>query len=142
MFKGRQFKRIVKSAKKSTLKKKILIARTEKREQQQVIEKITAEIKDLEVKDEPVIRHSNSFREYCDHLITKEMRNLSITIIKDLLKFQENKFKQNPIKAKAHRRYVAGFQEVKKFLVIDKLKLIFIAPDLERNSEIEKLVMT
>ena len=137
---GRQFKKIAKSAKKSTLKKRILSARTEKREQQQVIEEITAEIKDLEVKDEPVIRHSNSFREYCDHLITKEMRNLSITIIKDLLKFQENKFKQNPIKAKAHRRYVVGFQEVKKFLVIEKLKLIFIAPDLERNSEIEKLV--
>ena len=53
VFKGRQFKRIVKSAKKSTLKRKILIARTEKREQQQVIEEITAEIK-----DEPVIRHS------------------------------------------------------------------------------------
>ena len=105
-----------------------------------MIEEITAEIKDLEVKDEPVIRHSNSFREYCDHLITKEIRNLSIIIIKDLLKFQENKFKQNPIKAKAHRRYVVGFQEVKKFLVIEKRKLIFIAPDLEKNSEIEKLV--
>lgn len=57
-----------------------------------------------------------------------------------MLKFQENKFKQNPIKAKAHRRYVVGFQEVKKFLVVEKLKIIFIAPDLERNVEVEKLV--
>ena len=50
--------------------------------------------------------------------IRSEIRNLSITIIKDLLKlnFHENKFKQNPIKAKTHRRYV------------------------EKNSEIENLV--
>ena len=89
-----------------------MIARTGKREQQQVIEEITAEIKDLEVKDEPVIRHSNSFREYCDILITTEIRNLSITIIKDLLKFHENKFKQNPIKAKTHRRYVEKNSEI------------------------------
>ena len=72
--------------------------------------------------------------------IRSEIRNLSITIIKDLLKFPENKFKNKPIKAKAHRRYVVGFQEVKKFLVIEKLKIIFISPDLEKNSEIENLV--
>lgn len=138
--KSREFKGVVKRAKKSTLKKKILIARTEKREQQQVIQEITSELEDLDVKEGRVIRHSNSFREYCDHFITQEIRNLSITIIKDLLKFQENKFKQNPIKAKAHRRYVVGFQEVKKFLVVEKLKIIFIAPDLERNVEVDKLV--
>lgn len=33
-----------------------------------------------------------------------------------------------------------GFKEVKKFLIVKRLKLVIIAPDLEKNSEIEKLV--
>lgn len=33
-----------------------------------------------------------------------------------------------------------GFKEVKKFLNVERLKLIFIAPDLEKNTEIDKLV--
>lgn len=44
------------------------------------------------------------------------------------------------MKAKANKRYVVGFKEVKKFLVVKRLKLVIIAPDLERNIEIEKLV--
>lgn len=35
---------------------------------------------------------------------------------------------------------MVGFKEVKKFLVVKRLKLIVIAPDLERNSEIETLI--
>lgn len=78
--KSREFKGVVKRAKKSTLKKKILIARTEKREQQ-VIEEITSELEDLDVKEGRVIRHSNSFREYCDHFITLSLRKLEISAL-------------------------------------------------------------
>lgn len=44
------------------------------------------------------------------------------------------------VKAKATKRYVVGFKEVKKFLVVKRLKLIVIAPDLERSSEVDALV--
>lgn len=129
----------IRKKRKTTLKKRILIARSAKKE----VEEITGAIEKLNVVEEPVvttIRHSNNFREYCDHFITTEIRELSTKIIKDLLRFQENKFQQNPIKAKAHRRYVVGFKEVKKFLLVDKLKLIFIATDLERNKVVDDLV--
>lgn len=33
-----------------------------------------------------------------------------------------------------------GFKEVKKFLIVKRLKLVVIAPDLEKNTEIEKNV--
>lgn len=33
-----------------------------------------------------------------------------------------------------------GFKEVKKFLIVKRLKLVVIAPDLERNSEIDALI--
>ena len=44
------------------------------------------------------------------------------------------------VKAKANKRYVVGFKEVKKFLIVKRLKLIVIAPDLERNPEVDVLV--
>lgn len=44
------------------------------------------------------------------------------------------------MKANANKRYVVGFKEVKKFLVVKRLKLVIIAPDLERNNEIDTLV--
>lgn len=162
----------VRRKKKTTLKKRILKAREDKKlKVQQLIDgidklEIIEEIYDenelkldsnnleinqksqikLEVQKSSnltvknAIKHSSNFREYCDHFLTPKIKELSIAIIKDLFKFQENKFQQNPIKAKANRRYVVGFKEVKKFLVIEKLKLIFIAPDLEKNQEVDKLV--
>lgn len=44
------------------------------------------------------------------------------------------------MKAKANKRYVVGFKEVKKFLIVKRLKLLIIAPDLERNDEVDQLV--
>lgn len=51
---------------------------------------------------EPVVQttniplHSRKFREYCNHFITQEIEQLTCLILKDLLKFQENKFLKNP----------------------------------------------
>lgn len=42
------------------------------------------------------ITHSRNFREYCNHFITKEIKELMELILKSLFKFQENKFQQNP----------------------------------------------
>lgn len=104
------------------------------------------------------IQHSRNFREYCNHFTTQEIKKYTELVLKDLFKFQENKFQQNPgnpfkncfncslsvmsiaVKAKANKRYVVGFKEVRKFLVVKRLKLVIIAPDLERNTEIEKLI--
>lgn len=44
-------------------------------------------------------RHSRKFREYCNHFITPEIRHLTEQVLKDLFKFQENKFEQNPGKS-------------------------------------------
>lgn len=44
------------------------------------------------------------------------------------------------MKAKANKRYVVGFKEVKKFLIVKRLKLVIIAPDLERNAEVDALI--
>ena len=42
------------------------------------------------------VQHSRNFREYCNHFLTPEIKLLTEKILKDLFKFQENKFQQNP----------------------------------------------
>lgn len=42
------------------------------------------------------IQHSRNFREYCNQFITQEIKNSTEAVLKDLFKFQENKFQQNP----------------------------------------------
>lgn len=44
------------------------------------------------------------------------------------------------VRARAKRRYVVGLKEVKKFLAVKRLKLIFIAPDLEKSVEIDDMI--
>ncbi|CAG9804975.1 unnamed protein product [Chironomus riparius] len=144
-----------KRKKASTLKKKILKERIKKKlqneEQAEEISEIVEELEELKIEEkevtkcdqqdnEQIVQHSRNFRDYCDHFCTQDIKHYSEIVIKDLFRYQENKFQQNPIKAKANRRYVVGFKEVKKFLNVERLKLIFIAPDLEKNAEIDKLV--
>ena len=53
------------------------------------------------------------------------------TLLQDVVRFQDKQFNKDPVKAKARRRYVVGLREVKKFLVVKKVRLVVIAPDLE-----------
>lgn len=47
------------------------------------------------ISESPVL-HSRNFREYCNHFISPEIKQLTELVLKDLFKFQENKFLQNP----------------------------------------------
>lgn len=42
------------------------------------------------------VQHSRNFRDYCNHFITQEIKHLTEQVLKDLFKFQENKFQLNP----------------------------------------------
>lgn len=42
------------------------------------------------------VQHSRNFREYCNHFITPDIKRFTEKILKDLFRFQENKFQQNP----------------------------------------------
>ncbi|XP_070497209.1 selenocysteine insertion sequence-binding protein 2-like [Chironomus tepperi] len=144
-----------KRKKPSTLKKKILKERIKKKlqneEHLEKIEEVVEELEELKIEEkevtncdqqvnQPIVQHSRNFRDYCDHFSTPEIKHYSEIVITDLFRYQTNKYQENPIKAKANRRYVVGFNEVKKFLHVERLKLLFIAPDLEKNPQIDKLV--
>lgn len=75
--------------------------------------------------------HSTRFRDYCDHVQTAEINLATKTLLTDLVFFQERLYQKDPIKARSKRRLVYGLKEVRKYLLLNKLKCIIFAPDIE-----------
>nr|CAD7400354.1 unnamed protein product [Timema cristinae] len=76
--------------------------------------------------------HSRKFREYCEHMLTPEINGAAETLISELVRLQNRLYQRDPIKAQIKRRYVAGLRELKKYISLKKLKLLIIAPDIDR----------
>ncbi|XP_073837328.1 SECIS-binding protein 2 [Musca autumnalis] len=76
--------------------------------------------------------HSNRFRDYCENCTTSCLEKHTEHLLRELNRFQRRAYAQNQIKAKAHRRFVFGFREVRNFLCINKVKLVIVATDCER----------
>nr|ASK40404.1 hypothetical protein [Amblyomma maculatum] len=75
--------------------------------------------------------HSTRFRDYCDHVLTPEINMTVKTLLTDLVFFQDRLYQKDPIKARSKRRLVYGLKEVRKYLLLNKLKCIIFAPDIE-----------
>ncbi len=73
------------------------------------------------------------FSSYCDHALSPELDECVKQLLSDLVRFQDKQHAKDPVKAKARRRYVIGLREVKKFLVVRKVTLLVLAPDLEAS---------
>nr|CAD7458673.1 unnamed protein product [Timema tahoe] len=76
--------------------------------------------------------HSRKFREYCEHMLTPEINEAAEALIRELVRLQNRLYQRDPIKAQMKRRYVAGLRELKKYVSLKKLKLLIIAPDIDR----------
>lgn len=81
-----------------------------------------------------IILHTKKFRDYCDHMVSEEIDTTAMTILKDLVRFQDRLHEKDPIKARMKRRLVYGLREVTKHLRLCKLKCIIIAPNIEKIS--------
>lgn len=69
---------------------------------------------------------------YCDNTTSQNLSEKTDALIRKLNDFQKRALQKNEIKAKAHRRFIVGFREVKNHLIIKKLKLVIIATDCEK----------
>ncbi len=68
---------------------------------------------------------------YCDNHVTEELNEVVGNLISRLVGFQRSKYRTNPIRAVANKRYAMGLRQVKKYILWNKAKLIVIAPDME-----------
>lgn len=75
----------------------------------------------------------DTFSRYCTNCLTEDLTSSVYALVQKIAQFQDRTFNQNPIKATAKRRYVAGISQTNKYLRVKKVKLLVIAPDLEKN---------
>ncbi|KFM61226.1 Selenocysteine insertion sequence-binding protein 2-like protein, partial [Stegodyphus mimosarum] len=78
-----------------------------------------------------IVIHTRNFREYCDHLISKDIDDTVHALLEDLVRFQDRMHQKDPVKARMKRRLVFGIKEVKKYIKLRKLKCIIMATDIE-----------
>ncbi|XP_035224716.1 uncharacterized protein LOC118197330 [Stegodyphus dumicola] len=78
-----------------------------------------------------IVIHTRNFREYCDHLISKDIDDTVHVLLEDLVRFQDRMHQKDPVKARMKRRLVFGIKEVKKYIKLKKLKCIIMATDIE-----------
>lgn len=65
-------------------------------------------------------------------MIDPRINDVCMNLLQDIVRFQDNAYFKNPVKAKTKRRYVAGIREVTKHLKLNKLKCIILAPNCEK----------
>jgi len=76
--------------------------------------------------------HSRKFREYCNHVLTKDINNHTNTLLTTLQRYQDRVYHEAPMKYKQKRRFVLGLREVLKNLKVKKIKAVILAPNMER----------
>ncbi|CAL8135578.1 unnamed protein product [Orchesella dallaii] len=81
------------------------------------------------------LMHSRKFREYCDMYTTKELHGLVMQLLSELYRFQDRLYHTDPIKFKTKRRLVSGLKDATSYLNLNKVQLLIIAPDIEKNAE-------
>lgn len=75
--------------------------------------------------------HTRHFREYCNHLLSAEIDQVTLSLLGDLTRFQDRLHQKDPVKARIKRRLVYGIKEVTKHLKLKKVKCVILAPDSE-----------
>lgn len=68
---------------------------------------------------------------YCENKYSQELDDAVKALIKGVVYLQDRAHAADPIKARAKQRHVAGLREVKKYLLLKKIKMVILAPDLE-----------
>ncbi|XP_068943880.1 selenocysteine insertion sequence-binding protein 2 [Petaurus breviceps papuanus] len=77
--------------------------------------------------------HSRRFRDYCSQMLSKEVDDCVMDLLKQLVRFQDRMYQKDPVKAKTKRRLVMGLREVLKHLKLKKLKCVIISPNCEKS---------
>ncbi|XP_017764945.1 PREDICTED: uncharacterized protein LOC108554251 [Eufriesea mexicana] len=85
-----------------------------------------------EIDDKNFIKFSNNFREYCTNVLTKGLNDSLEKFLQEITRLQKRSYEKNPNKSKYKRRYYSGLKEVRKHAELKKLKLVIIAPDIEK----------
>ncbi|XP_058492587.1 selenocysteine insertion sequence-binding protein 2-like isoform X2 [Solea solea] len=76
--------------------------------------------------------HSRRFRDYCSQMLSRDVDDCVVALLKELVRFQDRLYQKDPMKARMKRRVVMGLREVLKHLRLRKVKCVIISPNCER----------
>lgn len=69
---------------------------------------------------------------YCSQMLSKDVDECVMLLLKELVRFQDRLYQKDPMKARMKRRLVMGLREVHKHLKLRKIKCVIISPNCER----------
>lgn len=69
---------------------------------------------------------------YCTNVLTKGLNDALEKFLQEITRLQKRSYEKNPNKSKYKRRYYSGLKEVRKHVDLKKLKLVIVAPDIEK----------
>ena len=121
---------VPKPKKPTTLKKIIINEKSDKNSKPEENE-LSRQQLSLEELNNRLI-HNKKYREYCGQRLTEEVDKSVISLLTDLVSFQDRMYLRDPLKAKIRKRLCFGFNEVTKYAKLNKIKLLVIAPDVEK----------
>ncbi|GBG61770.1 hypothetical protein CBR_g23730 [Chara braunii] len=68
---------------------------------------------------------------YCKQIISKELNDVCIAVLKELQRLQERMQLRDPVKARSKRRYVIGFREAAIAVKLKRAKAVIVSPNIE-----------
>ena len=76
--------------------------------------------------------HGRKFREYCNQIVNREIDEVCLLLLHEIVRFQDRLYQKSAARAKAKRRYVMGIREVTKHLRLRRLRCVILAPNCEK----------
>ncbi|GLV31897.1 SECIS-binding protein 2 [Carabus blaptoides fortunei] len=80
-------------------------------------------------------KYSEFHINYSNNVITQELDSAVTAFLTKIVQFQENLYERDPIKGDTRRRYFVGFKVVRKFLLLKKIKILVVSPDIKAKRQ-------
>ncbi|XP_072462668.1 selenocysteine insertion sequence-binding protein 2-like [Notamacropus eugenii] len=124
---------------KPTLSKEELVVKAERvgKHIRRTLDEIQQNVEVCPIVTQPVSPllniYSRRFRDYCSQMLSKEVDDCVMDLVKQLVSFQDSMYQKDPVKAKIKPRLVIRFREVLKHLILKKLICVIISPNCEKS---------
>jgi selenocysteine insertion sequence-binding protein 2 len=119
-------------------KGKLEIPKEEEEEEKEEKTEETEEEKQLTIELSNFVNHQESINQtknqknYVNQLLSPELDYIVVELFQKLTKFQTKLKQTQPLKYKSKKRYVVGLREVERAIKSNRLRAIFISPNIDK----------
>jgi selenocysteine insertion sequence-binding protein 2 len=103
----------------------------EKKEETEEEKQLTIELSKFVNRQESIYQTKNQ-KSYVNQLLSPELDCVVVELFQKLTKFQTKLKQTQPLKYKSKKRYVVGLREVERAIKSNRLRAIFISPNIDK----------